>query len=69
MASKHTYGDELGVDCPYCGKWTLCEFNVLEQYYQYYPDIICENCGEEIDPNELDINVKSLLEEETADGK
>jgi superfamily II helicase len=53
-------------ECPYCGKWTPCDADELEQYY---PDIICENCGEEIDINELDIDVKALLAEEAKDVK
>ena len=57
--------DQYGAECPYCGKWTCCDANELKQYY---PEIICENCGLDIDVVGLDINIKVVSEEDGADG-
>jgi hypothetical protein len=58
--------DQHICECPYCGKWTYCEAEELEEDY---PEIICEYCGDYIDVVGLDINIKVVTEEEAADGE
>jgi DNA-directed RNA polymerase subunit RPC12/RpoP len=63
MSSNHTYGNQYGAECPYCGKLTHYEIN--EQLH-YYPDIECEHCENDIEVVAVDITIDVVLGRKSA---
>jgi len=59
-SSNHTYGDQYGAECPYCGetiKYDLTE----EMWLGYSGELECEHCGKVVEVISVDMSVDVVL--------
>ena len=60
MTSKHTYGDQYGAECPYCGE--TIEYELTEEMCLGYPgELECEHCGKEVAVVSVAVSVDVVL--------
>jgi DNA-directed RNA polymerase subunit RPC12/RpoP len=60
MSSNHTYGNQYGAECPYCGE--TMEYELTEEMYLGYPgELECEHCGKEVEVVSVDMSVDVVL--------
>jgi Zn ribbon nucleic-acid-binding protein len=57
MESKHTYGDQYGAECPYCGENIRYPWQASNSVYT----VSCEHCGKEVEVVSVDISIDVVL--------